>query len=466
MPDGLEPLYTAAEMRAAEERYPSYPDSIPELMERAGSAVAREVMRAYPEARRVACVCGGGSNGGDGRVAARVLREAGVDANVLAAPATDADLESYDLVVDALFGTGFRGAPRPEAAALIERMNAAQAPVVAVDVPSGVDASTGEIAGPAVGAELTVTFHAPKVGLVVEPGRTAAGHVVVADIGLEHAPTSHARATAEIRSAIRSREPRDTKYSAGSVLVVGGQPGMTGAAVLTAMAALRSDAGYVTLAVPAASLPVVETLALEPVKIGWADDGAVETIVSAARKATAVAIGPGLGRSPGRQALVRELLERIELPVVLDADALFGLEPIERSSPTVLTPHSGELTRLLGAEPGWVDAHRLEAARTAAMRFDAVVLLKGRDTIVAAPEETGRALPSTIVCDLGPPSLATAGTGDVLTGIVAAFLTRTDAQLAAVAAAVVHGLAARAVPHGRGLVASDLLAALPSALGD
>lgn len=468
MSDWLEPLYTAAEMRAAEERYPGYPASIPELMERAGSAVAREALLAYPEAHRFACVCGGGSNGGDGRVAARVLREAGRRADVIDAAEEAAEIDDVDVIVDALFGTGFHGAPRPEAAALIERVNAARAPVVAVDVPSGVDASTGEVAGPAVEAAVTVTFHAPKVGLVVDPGRSFAGRVVVADIGLEGGPTGHARATPALVSEVGRRAGRDTKYSAGSVLVVGGQPGMTGAAALAALAALRADAGYVQLAVPAESLPVIEALALEPVKIGWTDEDAVGVIVDASAKASAVAIGPGLGRTEQRRELVRELLARIDRPAVVDADALFGLQPVERSQPTILTPHAGELTRLLGAERGWVDAHRLEAARAAAERFGAIVLLKGRDTIVSAP--AGEALvqlglPGTVVCDQGPPSLATAGTGDVLTGIVAAFLSRgLDAQLAAAAAAVVHGLAARAVPHQAGLVASDLLAALPTAL--
>src|ERR671922_1554683 len=163
MPDELEPLYTAAEMRAAEERYPNYPDSIPELMERAGTAVAREAMLAFPDAQRFACVCGGGSNGGDGRVAARALREAGRVAD------ETEDVTGSDVVVDALFGTGFHGEPRPDAAALIERINASDAPVVAVDLPSGVDASTGEIAGAVVDADLTVTFHAQKVGLLVAP---------------------------------------------------------------------------------------------------------------------------------------------------------------------------------------------------------------------------------------------------------------------------------------------------------
>src|SRR5688500_436730 len=192
MADPYQALYTAAEMRAAEERYPNYPESIPELMETAGAAVAREAMLAFPAARSFACVCGGGSNGGDGRVAARVLRESGH-----AADETN-EVDGYDVVVDALFGTGFHGEPRPEAAEVIRRMNTASAPVVAVDVPSGVDASTGEIAGAAVEAELTVTFHAHKVGLVVGPGRFKAGRVVVADIGLEPSPTDVRRATAAL----------------------------------------------------------------------------------------------------------------------------------------------------------------------------------------------------------------------------------------------------------------------------
>jgi len=448
-----EPLYTAGEMRSVEERYAGYPESIPELMERAGAAVAREAMLAFPAARSFACVCGGGSNGGDGRVAARVLQEAGYEAY------ETADVEGYDVIVDAVFGTGFRGEPRPDAAAVIERINAADSPVVSVDLPSGVDASTGEAAGAVVDADLTVTFHARKMGLAVAPGRFRAGRVVVADIGLDEVPTEHRRATPALLELVPRRKPGDTKYTAGSVLVVGGQPGMTGAACLSALAALRADAGYVALAVPAESLPVVETLALEPVKIGWREDDGVETIVAAAKRAGAIALGPGLGRGAGRQALVRELLERLDLPAVVDADALFDLEPLARRAPTVLTPHAGELARLLGTDSEWVDAHRLEVAQRGAERFDAVLVLKGSDTIVAAPGS------GVIVSDLGPPALATAGTGDVLTGITAAFLAKgLEPQVAAAAAAVAHGRAAELVSHRAGLVASDLLAAIPRAL--
>jgi len=451
----LEPLYSASEMRAAEERYPGYPGSAGELMERAGAAVAQEVLRTYPGARRVAVVCGGGANGGDGRIAARILRESGLEV----VETDDPGGGGADVVIDALFGTGFRGAPREEAAAAIGRINATGAPVVSVDIPSGVDATTGEVAGAAVEADVTVTFHGRKVGLVVAPGRFHSGRVVVAGIGLEPAPTSLVRGMPALLDRIPRRGARDSKFSAGSLLVVGGAPGTTSAAVLAATGALRADAGYVTLAVPAAALPVAETLALEPVKRGFEWASATEALQADVARSSAIALGPGLGRSDEARALVRALLERADLPAVVDADALFGLARVDRSAPTVLTPHAGELARLLGVEPAWVSAHRLEAAAEAAERFAAVVLLKGPDTIVCAPE--GRV----IVCDTGPPSLATAGTGDVLTGVVGAFLAKgVDVVDAAAAAAIAHGLAARSLPHQAGLIASDVAAALPGVL--
>jgi ADP-dependent NAD(P)H-hydrate dehydratase / NAD(P)H-hydrate epimerase len=440
-------------MRAAEEAYPGYPGTVPELMERAGAAVAYEAMRVFPYARRFAVVCGGGSNGGDGRVAARVLRDAGREA-----VETDV-VEGADVVVDALFGTGFHGTPRPGAAAIIERINVSGVPVVAIDIPSGVDASTGEVAGAAVNAALTVTFHCAKVGLHVAPGRFHAGEVVVADIGLAACGTAIRRATPAVLRHVPLRGARDSKFTAGSVLVVGGSPGTTGAPVLAALAALRADAGYVTVAVPRECLPVVESLALEPVKRAFDWDTAEEQLLAEAARANAVAIGPGLGRSPEARRLVAALLARLELPVVVDADALFGLEPVPRSHPTVLTPHAGELARLLDRESAWVGEHRLEAVRAAAEHFGAVVLLKGADTIVQPPGG------EPVVCDTGPPSLATAGTGDVLTGVVASFLAKgLEPVTAAASAAVAHGLAAAVAPQQAGLVASDLLAELPAAL--
>ena len=438
----FEPLYSAAEMRAAEAGH-----EVAELMERAGAALAREVLDRFPDARRIAVVCGGGANGGDGRIAARILREEGRDAVETTA------VEQADVIVDALFGTGFHGEPRAEAAAAISRINAALAPVVSVDVPSGVDASTGEIAGEAVRAALTVTFHGVKAGLAIAPGLFHTGEVKIAEIGLEPAETELRLVTPAILSLVPRRRSQDNKYTAGAVLVAGGSPGMTGAACLVAEAALRADAGYVAVAVPEPSLPVVEARLLEPVKVTWA------TALSAAAKAGALAIGPGLGREPEALRLRDELLAAGEQPVVLDADALHELEPGDWGSRAVLTPHAGELARLLGEESAWVAAHRLEAARRGAERFGAVCLLKGADTIVASPGE------GALVCVTAAPGLATAGTGDVLTGILAAFLAKgMEPRLAAAAAATAHGLAARSLPQ-TGLVASDVIAALPAVLG-
>jgi hydroxyethylthiazole kinase-like uncharacterized protein yjeF len=437
----LEPLYTAEEMKAAEAGH-----DVDALMQRAGRAVADHALRAFPDARSFVGVCGRGANGGDGRIALEALRAAGRDAEERDDPG------GADVVVDALFGTGFRGEPRQEAAAAIEAINASGARVVSVDVPSGVDASTGEVAAAAVEADLTVTFHAPKVGVVVGPGRFRCGEVRVADIGLTEQETDARRVTGEILKRVPPRLGEDNKYSAGSVVVVGGAPGTTGAVRLAAEAAFRADAGYVTVVVPDDSLPVVEQQLLEAVKRPLSE------LEPAVERAGAIAVGPGLGRGDEQSALVRRVLAT-ELPVVVDADALYGLEPVERTAPTVLTPHSGELARLLGEESTWVDAHRLEAAQRAADRFGAVCLLKGADTIVAATRE------GPLVCDLGPPTLATAGSGDVLTGIIGAFLAKgMDARSAAAAGAAAQQLAARLTGYRRGMVASDVIAALPRAL--
>jgi ADP-dependent NAD(P)H-hydrate dehydratase / NAD(P)H-hydrate epimerase len=445
----FEPLYTAEEMRAAEAG-----QDVDELMERAGRAVAEFILEEWGADESVTVVCGPGNNGGDGRVAARVLREADCDVRIVENKPDDEekDLGSPGLIVDALFGTGFRGEPRPAAARLIEQINSAGVDVVAVDIPSGVDASTGEVAGAVVDAVATVTFHHEKVGLRVAPGAFHSGDVEVVDIGLADDDTEHLQVTAEILDSVPLRSSSDTKYTAGSVLVVGGSPGLTGAACLAAKAAFRADAGYVAVAAPRESLPVLEVQLLEAVK------RPLEDVWEAAERARAFAIGPGLGRSDERRALVRRLLEETDLPAVVDADALFELEPFERSAGTVLTPHSGELGRLLDLEASWVDAHRLEAARRAVERFRCVVLLKGEGTIVAAPGER------MLVCP-GGPSLATAGTGDVLTGIIGAFLAKgMDARLAAAAAATVHAEAAAEAPQGAGLIASDVIEMLPYVL--
>ena len=434
----LEPLYTADEMRAAEAGH-----DVDALMQRAGAAVAEELMRRYPDARRVALLAGGGANGGDGRIAAEILSAQGrelVD-------------ERPDVVIDALLGTGLEGEPREETARLIEQINGSGAPVLAVDIPSGVNASTGEVAGAAIQADITVTMHGPKVGLAVAPGRFLAGGVVVADIGLEQAETEHRLVAPQILTEVPRRSARDNKYTAGHVLVVGGSRGMTGAASLAARAAFRADAGYVTIAAPAESLPVLETLVLEAVK------RPLDVVFDAATRAQALAVGPGLGRGEEAHELVRRLLAELAIPAVVDADALFELEPGAWPAPRVLTPHEGGLGRLLGRDSSEIAAHRLASVQEAAERFDCVVVLKGEDSLVAAPGK------GVLVAALGPSSLATAGTGDVLTGITAAFLAKgMEPHRAAAAACAAQQLAAREAPQRYGLVASDVVDALPSAL--
>ena len=443
----FEPLYTAEEMRAAEAGH-----DVAQLMDRAGKAVADLVLHDFPDPRRIAVVCGGGNNGGDGRIAARYLQKAGRDVHVLDAKAGETDLGSPELIVDALFGTGFSGEPRPDAARLIEAVNASDADVLAVDMPSGVDASTGEVAGAAVEATATIAFHGEKVGHYVGPGERFRGeYVVVADIGLDARQTLCTRIEGiDILKLVPRRSPADNKYTAGSVLVVGGSRGMTGAAALASRAAFRSDAGYVAIAAPEESIPVLETLVLEAVK------RPLDEVLDAVDRAGALAIGPGLGRGDEQKALVRRLLET-DLPAVVDADALFELEPFSRAAPTVLTPHSGELARLLGVESPWVDAHRLVALDRAVEMFGCVVLLKGSDTLIGAPGQGP-------IVSSGWSALATAGTGDVLTGIVGAFLAKgLDARIAAAAATTAHTHAAMAVEHD-GLVASDVVEALPGVL--
>jgi NAD(P)H-hydrate epimerase len=434
----LEPLYTAEEMRVAESGH-----DVDAMMQRAGTAVAEELMRRFPDAHRIAVHAGGGANGGDGRIAGEILRAHGrelVD-------------ERPDVVIDALLGTGLQGAPRDETSRLVEEINGADVPVLAVDLPSGVNASTGEIAGAAVRAHVTVTMHGPKVGLAVAPGRFHAGEVEVVHIGLEPAETEHRLVTPEILAEVPRRSAGDNKYTAGHVLVVGGSRGMTGAAALASRAALRADAGYVTIAAPAKSLPVLETLVLEAVK------RPLEQALEVAAKAKALAVGPGLGRGETAKALVRQLLAEVDVPAVVDADALFELEPADWPAPRVLTPHEGELGRLLGRGSSEVAAHRLASVQEAAERFDCVVVLKGEDSLVAAP---GRGI---LVSALGLPSLATAGTGDVLTGITAAFLAKgMEPQHAAAAACAAQQLASHEAPQRYGLVAGDVVEALPRAL--
>jgi NAD(P)H-hydrate epimerase len=455
---GLLPLLTAEETREAEE---AHPGSLEELMERAGTAVADVVDERFPG--RVAVVCGGGNNGGDGRVCARVLRERGREVVQVDG---FGELGEPDVIVDALLGIGLKDSPREDVARMIERINTSGRPVVAVDVPSGVNASTGEVPGAAVQADVTVTFGAAKVGLAIAPGRFHSGSVHVAWIGLEPGAHEHSLVASSVLSDVPRKRVDSTKYRAGSVLVVGGSPGMAGAPSLAALAAFRADAGYVTVAAPESALPAIEARVLEAVKRALPEDGsgrllprAADGVLEAAERADAVVLGPGLGRSEGARELVRLLLEQLELPVVIDADGLWELEAFQRPAPTVLTPHAGELARLLATEPAEIEERRLESVRRAASLYGSIVLLKGADTLVAAPRE------GVLVAGFGAPSLATAGTGDVLSGVIGAFLAKgMEPRIAVGAAAAAHGLASRLVSPQAGLVAGDLLPAIQRAL--
>jgi hydroxyethylthiazole kinase-like uncharacterized protein yjeF len=501
LPDWLDPVPDAREQRALDE-WAIGERGIAgiELMERAGTGLAELVGELAP-AGRVAVVCGKGNNGGDGLVAARVLRARGreVDVLLLADPSdlrgdaaanlqrlpgppprsfAAAELEGAAAIVDAILGTGFSGQPREPAAGAIEAINAGEdgrALVVACDVPSGVDASTGEAGGVAVRAAATATFHAAKPGLWIAPGKAHAGQVRVIDIGIPAggpADPSIGLISDRVLREVPRRGRESTKFAAGSVLVCGGSRGLTGAPCLACESAMRAGAGYVTAFVPASLHPIFESRLLEvmtaplPGADGAHGPEGVEMVLERSGRADALVLGPGLGRTPGALEFARRLAHDASLPLLLDADGLNAhagaLERLaERSAPTVLTPHAGELARLLETDSASVGARRLANAREAAARARAIVVLKGDDTLVAALD--GRVG----VSRGGASALATAGTGDVLSGVIGAYLAkRMDPFAAACAGVLVHAqagiLSAREIGP-EGVIASDVIAALPRA---
>ena len=498
---GLAPLFDAAGMREADRRA-GEDHAIPSilLMERAGLAAAHEILAAgWPERSAVVLV-GPGNNGGDGMVVARHLAEAGWDVSVRApggaAPGTTdgaamaaiaasigIGVEPFDpaaphepaVVVDALLGTGARGAPRGPIGEAVAWISAHEGPVAALDATTGVDADTGRREGDAVRADLTVTFHGDMVGLHVEPGRAHAGRVVAVDIGIPSAVALKPAAWLAGRGAVAAVPAKGDaadKYASGSVLVVAGSPGLTGAACLAARATLRAGAGLTVVATPAGAAAAVAAHLLEvmcaplPDRDGHLGPESVDRVMYEAGRASAVALGPGLGRADGTTEAVHALIDRVALPLVLDADGLWHLADrperlAGRGHPTVITPHSGEAARLLGRPRPEVEADRLAAARELAERSGAAVVLKGAGTITAAPGETP------VVNAGGSAALATAGTGDVLTGTVAAFLSKgMDPRAAAVAAVAAHARAGELADRGDGTIASDVLEALPRALAE
>jgi NAD(P)H-hydrate epimerase len=497
--DWLDPLYEAAEMRAVD-AWAIEDQGVPslDLMERAGLGLAR-VTAAAARPGPVRIVVGKGNNGGDGLVAARLLREDGHEVHVLAAAALDGLrgdaqanlarlpgrppepfapelLEGSGVVLDALLGTGFEGVPREPLASAIAALNVQDAPVVACDVPSGVNASTGEIEGEAVVANSTATFHGSKLGLHVEPGKDCAGRVEVIEIGIPRgapAPSGAGLISERVLGLYPHRARSGSKFASGVVVVAGGSAGLTGAPTMAARSASRAGAGYVQVAVPAPAQPAIDMRLLEQMSRGLPDeDGAhgpagVAIVGEMAERAGALVLGPGLGRSESAAEFARQVASAIPIPLLVDADGLnahAGRPELfrERSAPTVLTPHEGELGRLLGLESSEIAAHRLRYAREAAERSGAVVLLKGDDTIVAAPGG------ETAISPGATPALATAGTGDVLSGLTGALLAKgLDPFEAAALGALAHARAGMAAADEIGadhVIAGDVIDALPRGL--
>ncbi|HMK92136.1 MAG TPA: NAD(P)H-hydrate dehydratase [Thermoleophilia bacterium] len=479
------------------------------LMERAGLAVATEILERYAPEEAVV-FAGKGNNGGDGFVVARELFDAGVEVTVLllaspdeyqgdarlnldvlgrlgvdVRPATGEDgaltddammlTEMADVVVDAIFGTGFTGAAKGTAAAAIGLINEAPGAVVSVDIMSGVGAGAGTVHGPAVEADLTVALHAAKVGHFVLPGGALSGEVVIAPIGIPSLcdvdPTAWLLTDEAVGELVVPKGSLDHKRSVGTVLVVGGSKGMEGAAHMAAFAALRGGAGLVHVALPEGAgtqKPFAEVISVTvPGEDGQFGLGARAALFEQAGQLKAAAVGPGFGRADGAVALVRELLG-IDVPLLLDADGLYALGQklellAERHAPTVITPHEGELGRLIGRPAAEVAAQRLECAVSAAHRSNATVVLKGEATIVADPSGTAYVVPT------GNPGLATPGSGDVLSGVIVAQLAKgLPATEAACLGAYLHGLAADLAAEEavgtESMVASDLFHYLPAAV--
>jgi len=496
----LEPLYDADGMRAVD-RWAIEEQGVPslELMEAAGRAVAEAVGELAP-AGPVRVVCGKGNNAGDGLVAARYLREAGFEVEALLLwPADElsgdaaANLERFpaehvdggDLaarlggsgaIVDAIFGTGFAGEPREPVMAAIAAIGACGAPVVACDIASGVDASSGEVAGAAVEADVTVSFHAAKLGHLVAPGKWHSGELRVTPIGIPVGapgrPAAGAIGASVLELAPR-RGPRSTKFSSGQVTVAGGSRGLTGAVRMSSLAAIRAGAGYATVAVPADLESIFEQGQPEVMSAGCPGGdgclapGSAKALLHAFEHAAAGVLGPGMGGDPGSIELAREVLAAVDVPLVLDADGLNAFAGelgriAARSASTLLTPHAGELGRLLGRSSEEISAHRLTAAREAARGAKAVVVLKGDDTIVTDGERVA-------VNALSAPALATAGTGDVLSGIAAALLARGLEPFAAACAAVLaHARAGRdaalRIGAAESVIATDVIESIPAGL--
>lgn len=494
----MRPLVTPEQMSAADRAAVDAGTPAEVLMERAGRAIAREVVVLLQGryGRRAVVVAGRGNNGGDGFVAARVLETEGIRAScvlpvgtaptgpaathfsrmraagVSVAPLSEGVLKHADAIVDALFGTGFRGPAEGAAAEAIDAVNASPAPCVSADIPSGVNGGTGNAPGAAIRADVTVAMAAQKMGSAVGEGAERSGSVVVADIGVAvEDPSAWLAEASDVAGFLRPRPAASHKGSSGAVALLAGSDALPGAAHLAARGAARTGAGYVMLATTGRAKAAADAL-LPEVLVSEASDGGVlgpdagARFAPALERAACVAAGPGIGADVPQGQLVEQLLEDLRVPLVLDADALNVLAGrtgtlARRSGETVITPHPGELASLLETSADELQRDRVGSARRAARLFRCVVLLKGHRSVVAAPD--GRV----VVVPAGGPELATAGTGDVLTGVVAALIAAgTDPFDAAWCGAYLHGEAGAIAAGLRadvGVVAWDVAEALPQA---
>ncbi|HEU4590665.1 MAG TPA: NAD(P)H-hydrate dehydratase [Steroidobacteraceae bacterium] len=484
-------IYSAAQVRALDafeiekRRVPGFT-----LMTRAAQA-ALDLLRArWPQARRVAVVCGAGNNGGDGYVLARLAQAAGLETLVLAAtppdklggdarraqeewlaaggrahPFVPEALQGSDVIVDGLLGTGFHPPPRAETLAVIRAINAVRRPVLALDIPSGVDADTGAVHEDAVRAEITLSFVGLKSGLFLGAGAEHAGVVLLDDLGVvppvspTFTPLMRRIDESEIPLALPRRARDVHKGSNGRVLVVGGGIGMPGALRMAGTAALRVGAGLVTVAGAAENVAAVSGATPELIYLPVSSAAGLEPALDAA---DVVAIGPGLGTGDWGQRLWGELLRAGRAAAVIDADALnlLARDPVKLPAGWIITPHPGEAARLLGIETAAVQADRLGAVRELHARYGAVAVLKGAGTLVASGAAQA---PEIGICDRGNPGMATAGMGDVLTGVIAGLRAQIgDSAAAARVGVLVHALAGDSAAQGgqRGLIATDVIGEL------
>ena len=509
-------ILTAAQMRDADRRtIDDVGISAAVLMENAGRQVVAAMESTFPDlaGSRVAVLCGHGNNGGDGLVVARVLYERSIDVSVYvlgsisgfkgesAANLTAArqvgidvvevadsaawelqstDVVGSDIIVDALFGTGFRGHIDGLAETVVADVNGSSKPIVSIDLPSGLSADTHLVPGPAICATLTVTLAAPKVPLILPPAEHFAGNLVIADIGIPRGvineiegPWLELLTKEGMRALIEPRASDSHKGDYGRVLVIAGSRGKTGAAYLSAISALKSGAGLVTVATPTSCANVIASLGpeymtehCEETSDGTIAFEALERLLDF--EADVIAIGPGLGRHPSTSALVHGIVERAGVPLVIDADALnaFVGDPDSLTgrdgNEIIITPHPGEMARLCGLSTEEVQAQRLDIARDFAANHRLHVVLKGHRTIIATPEARA------FVNLTGNPGMATGGTGDVLTGMIAAWFGQLlDAEAAARLAVYLHGLAGDLAEADEGeiaMTATDMVARLGDAV--